>query len=150
MMTTGLYRDINRWDEYLPFVTYIYNTSSHTTTNETPHYLLYGQDPIEPDDISSDTAKKRCIDEGFDEFYSIWKNAIEMAHDPFKKVQNSQKKFTDKDKQEKNLNYFYFLLLLYFNYFSGDKVLLLDYCLRSKLSPRLDGPYIVTRKIGFI
>ena len=135
MLATGLSKDINRWDEYLPFVIYIYNTSVHTSTNETPHYLLYGQDPIEPDDISSDTARKRCIDEGSDEFFSIWRNSIEIAQDTFRKSQNSQKKFYDTNKHEKS-------------FAIGDKVLLLDFRLRSKFSPKWDGPYVITRKMS--
>jgi len=70
MLSTALTNDVNTWDEYLPYVIFLYNTSVHASTNETPHYLLFGQDPIEPDDISSVTARKRCIDNECDEYFS--------------------------------------------------------------------------------
>lgn len=38
------------WDEQLPFVTFNYNTSLHTTTGQTPFELIYGRSPILPFD----------------------------------------------------------------------------------------------------
>ena len=35
-----------RWDEYLPYVIYAYNTSYHRTIRNIPFYLFYGRDPV--------------------------------------------------------------------------------------------------------
>ncbi|KAI9560471.1 hypothetical protein GHT06_014495 [Daphnia sinensis] len=135
MLASALTKDEHIWDEYLPYVMYIYNSSVHASTNETPHYLLFGQDPIEPDDISSSAARKRYIDSEADEFFSIWRKAIIIAQEYFRKAQKTQKKFYDRGTTQTTFNV-------------GDKVLLLDSRLKSKLKPRWDGPFIVNRKMG--
>jgi hypothetical protein len=38
------------WDEQLPFVTFNYNTSIHTTTGQIPFEMMYGRSPILPFD----------------------------------------------------------------------------------------------------
>ncbi|CAF1572284.1 unnamed protein product [Rotaria magnacalcarata] len=38
------------WDEQLPFVTFNYNTSIHTTTGQIPFELMHGRSPILPFD----------------------------------------------------------------------------------------------------
>lgn len=35
----------HRWDEYLPYVIYAYNTSYHRSIRNTPFFLFYGRDP---------------------------------------------------------------------------------------------------------
>jgi len=135
MLSTALTNDVHIWDEYLPYVIFLYNTSVHASTNETPHYLLFGQDPIEPDDISSRNARKRCIDGDCDDYFKLWRDSIEIAKRNFKKAQKSQKKWYDKGTKD-----------IIFQI--GDTVLLRDMRLRSKFKPRWEGPYIVTRKIS--
>jgi IS30 family transposase len=135
MLSTALTNDVNTWDEYLPYVIFLYNTSVHASTNETPHYLLFGQDPIEPDDISSVTARKRCIDNECDEYFRLWRESIEIARENFRKAQTSQKKWYDRGTKQ-------------VTYKIGDTILLRDMKLRSKLAPRWEGPYVVTRKLG--
>lgn len=39
------------WEHYLPYVQFAYNTSVHEVSKDTPHYLVYGRDPIVPGDI---------------------------------------------------------------------------------------------------
>ena len=123
MLSTALTNDVNTWDEYLPYVIFLYNTSVHASTNETPHYLLFGQDPIEPDDISSVTARKRCIDNECDEYFRLWRESIEIGRENFRKAQNSQKKWYDRGTKQ-------------ITYKIGDTILLRDMKLRSKLAPR--------------
>jgi hypothetical protein len=133
MLSTALTNDVHIWDEYLPYVIFLYNTSVHASTNETPHYLLFGQDPIEPDDISSRNARKRCIDGDCDDYFKLWRDSIEIARRNFKKAQKSQKKWYDKGTKD-----------IIFQI--GDTVLLRDMRLRSKFKPRWEGPYFLTRK----
>ena len=35
----------NDWDEYLQYLAYAYNTSTHATTNHTPFEVVYGRKP---------------------------------------------------------------------------------------------------------
>jgi hypothetical protein len=135
MLATSLTGDHCNWDEYLPYVIYVYNSSIHASTGETPHYLLYGQDPIEADDISSAFARKRCVDDRHDHFFKIWREAIELAKETFMKAQLNQKRYYDVDASEREFSV-------------GDSVVLKDMRLRSKFDPRWLGPYVITRKLG--
>ena len=37
--------DQSDWDKWLPFATFVFNTTPHTTTGFTPHELLFGRKP---------------------------------------------------------------------------------------------------------
>ena len=39
------------WPNYLPHVTFCYNTTTHQTTGESPHLLMFGQEPSLPVDF---------------------------------------------------------------------------------------------------
>lgn len=34
------------WDQILPYMTFVYNTTVHDTTGETPFFLIFGRDPV--------------------------------------------------------------------------------------------------------
>src|ERR1700761_4045537 len=42
----------NDWDEWIPFVAFAYNSTIQESLNESPHFLLYRQDPKLPVDIA--------------------------------------------------------------------------------------------------
>ena len=52
MLASYVSDDPSNWDEYLNYVTSAHNTSVQASTNETPFYLLYGRDPLEPNDLN--------------------------------------------------------------------------------------------------
>ena len=41
----------NNWDQVLPFVTVVYNTSRQELTGYTPFYLMYGKEELLPSDL---------------------------------------------------------------------------------------------------
>ena len=45
--------DQNDWDEYLPSYIYSYNCSIHSTTNFSPHELVFGTKPVLPSSITN-------------------------------------------------------------------------------------------------
>jgi hypothetical protein len=40
--------DQSNWDKWLPYATFVFNTTPHTTTGYTPHELLFGRKPNIP------------------------------------------------------------------------------------------------------
>lgn len=135
MLANLLLSDKHQWDELLPYVTFLYNTSVHSSTKETPHYLMFGQDPIEPDDLCQTLSRKRYVDQESDYFFEKWRKSIELARETFRNSQQSQKKFYDIGKEARSFEI-------------GDIILLKEMRLRSKFDPRWIGPYVVTRKIS--
>ena len=54
-MTSQFVNDYqDNWDEFLPQVVFAYNTSTQSTTQETPFYLMHGRDPNLPIDVFLD------------------------------------------------------------------------------------------------
>ena len=45
------------WDQWIPFVVFAYNSTMQSSLGETPHFLLYGQDPKLPIDVALGLAK---------------------------------------------------------------------------------------------
>lgn len=41
----------SRWPEYLPQLVFIYNTTIHQSTGESPHFIMFGQEPQLPVDF---------------------------------------------------------------------------------------------------
>ena len=39
------------WDTMIPYALWAYRTAMHNTTKETPYFLVYGRDPINPVDV---------------------------------------------------------------------------------------------------
>ena len=40
--------DQTNWDQWVPFATYVYNTTEHTATKFTPYELLFGHSSVLP------------------------------------------------------------------------------------------------------
>ncbi|CAF1471029.1 unnamed protein product, partial [Didymodactylos carnosus] len=51
--STGTYVNQQQsiWDDYLPFITFAYNTSKQSTTQIEPFKLMFGRDPMLPFDV---------------------------------------------------------------------------------------------------
>ena len=41
----------NNWDTLIPYALWAYRTAVHATTKETPYFLVYGRDPVNPVDV---------------------------------------------------------------------------------------------------
>ena len=63
------------------------NLAVNESLNETPHYLLFGNDPMEADDISTSYTRKRFTDIEYSDFFSIWRKSIDLARSTFKEAQ---------------------------------------------------------------
>ena len=52
------------WDEFLPYVCFAYRTAIHSSTGETPFYVMHGRDPRIPGDLSiREEEERRTVNE---------------------------------------------------------------------------------------
>jgi hypothetical protein len=51
MLTTHTHNNPREWDEHLGYIFAAYNTTPHSSTGDTPFFLLKGRDAIEPTDL---------------------------------------------------------------------------------------------------
>lgn len=122
------------WEEYLPYFSYCYNTSYHSSFdyNLTPFELVYARTPISPEYLRSyRTDPIYNIEDFAKESKYRWQEASRAAHELL--IKN---KIKSKLSLSGNLNPIDVKL--------GDKVLLIDET-RRKHDPIFTGPYTVTQ-----
>ena len=134
MLASILGADGNDWDSKIPFATYSYNTSVHEGTNFTPHYLQFGMNVREPEDLWL-PRKYRIINKENEEFLDEWKAALYRAKDNLEQSQLTQKKYFDRKSEERAFNI-------------GDLILLKEMRIRYKFNDRFLGPYVVLKVLN--
>ena len=66
------------WDQWIPYVTFAYNTTPHTSTKETPFFLMYGRDPeIPKEDLLKPRRISYMIGENYEEEVRV---RLRLAH----------------------------------------------------------------------
>lgn len=140
MLATVIAEDQKDWDEQLPFVTWAYNTSVHSTTKMSPYQVLHGWPPRLPLDIllpSSESGADVC------DFVEKTRERLLQAHQlVHRKLRASQ---TDRNRR-------YNRDVRFKAYAPGSLVMLNTKVVkpgRSKcLSDRWTGPYRVVDRVG--
>lgn len=64
----GMHDRQSHWERYLPLVEYAYNSTPQTATKRSPFYLCYGEEPLSPVDLVSETATGPTGDSAADEY----------------------------------------------------------------------------------
>ena len=119
------------WPELLPFIQFSFNTSIQSSTKARPHYLMYGEDAIEPDCISKRKGKTNIINKEHDLFYLKWREALENARKCLQEAKEKQKFYYDKNKYIRTFRI-------------NDQVMMKNLLLTNKAAPKWIGPFTVT------
>ena len=133
----------NRWDEHIEPVLFAYRTNKHSTTKQTPFYMMYGREATLPTDE---------IEQNNEETNDEKKNILSRIHDIIQLdekreevieiIQAAQVK--QKERHDERIKETTFEI--------GDKVLLKDAAKEKqwtgKLQPKWKGPYIINEVIG--
>ena len=125
--------DQSNWDKWLPYATFVFNTTPHTATGFTPHELLFGRKPNIPGILQREPPDTQyTYDDYVKELQSRLQSSYQMA-----RYNLNQRKERSKEYHGRSMNTPLFAI--------GDKVLLHDEKVRqgrsAKLSPPWIGPY---------
>ena len=136
MLSAYVHQQADCWDDYLQFAVFAYNTSAHASTKETPFYLMYGHDPLEPCDLG-EPMRNRLIQGQGNIFTQKWRESRDLAKLHLEKAQDAQKKFYDKNNSDA------------IQYANGELVLLKEQRIGlGKFHFRWDGPYTIIKKLS--
>jgi hypothetical protein len=126
------------WDQYLPYVTFAYNTSKQSTIQMEPFKLMYGRDAILPFDAPSPITKLSSVNDYYSQLVRFLKQAKSTAWYKIKQTQNIYKKTYDMGRQD--------LPPLK----PGRLVFIKQMMVKNlrKFSPKYYGPFRVTRQLG--
>ena len=123
------------WDEQLPYVTFNYNTSVHTTTGIIPFELMYGRFPVLPFDQQQPTVALSQDPEHVNKLKQYLSSLTECAKT---NILQQQKKYKERyDRYRTNSIYKI-----------NDLVLIQALNRRNKFDIRYEGPYRIIRKLG--
>ena len=128
------------WDSMIPYALWAYRTAVHNTTKETPYFLVYGRDPVNPIDVRIRQWVETHPE--MSEFTQTTVNRLAEARDRVIKTtqlkKEEMKKKYDRNRQDNPFN-------------RGDLVWLKNNkktpTENRKLMPKFEGPYLVINKI---
>lgn len=120
----------DEWDELIPFALFTYNTTKHSSTHFSPHYLVYGFDVEIPSNLKSNPTPVY----NYENYVSVLKNRLKTAHEIAKK--------NIKDRKETNKKYFD-TKLNPITFKIGDSVLLYKETKTHKFDSPYEGPFTI-------
>jgi transposase InsO family protein len=135
MLTTHTHNNPREWDEHLGYIVAAYNTTPHSSTGDTPFFLLKGRDAIEPTDLRP-PLRNRYLEDQNNVYAQQWQEAIELAKANLIVAQARQKHYYDRNLQECS--------------FEPNDVVLLKIlkAQKGKFKMRWNGPYVVIEKLS--
>lgn len=134
-------KDRLNWDEIIPFVLFAYRNSIHSSTHETPHFLLYGRDPILPETLLLASTRREVMSR--EDYSTDLVVRLQWAHrvvrEQLESTWEKREKQYNKQVKERGIRL-------------GDKV----YCKveftrqgeNKKLAPKWEGPYRVVALVN--
>jgi hypothetical protein len=102
------------WDKWLPYATFVFNTTPHTTTGFTPHELLFGRKPNIPGVLQKEPPETQYM---YDNYIKELQSRLQSSYQIARINLRSQKECS-KEYHDRNVNTPLFSV--------GDKVLLYD------------------------
>lgn len=127
------------WDNWIPFATFTYNTTTHTATKFSPFELLFGFSPTLPTSINQPLKMSYTYDDFIENLKQKMQYSRQIARENLLHSKHISKNNYDKHSFPRNFTI-------------GDKVLLYDESVRrgrsKKLSSLWIGPYIISDKIS--
>jgi hypothetical protein len=128
--------DQSTWDRWLPYATFVFNTTPHTATGFTPHELLFGRKPNIPGILQKELPD---VQYSYDNYVRELQSRLQSCYETARMTLKTQKE-RSKEYYDRNVNTPLFSV--------GDKVLLHDERIRrgrsQKLSPPWMGPCEIT------
>lgn len=125
------------WNDYLPYITAAYNTSTHSSLKYSPYYLLYGRDANLATSLLP-PSKIRVIRDSGDmaaTMHKEWRTALAHASEYLANAKATQKWYYDANS--------------YLTSFEvGDKVLLHEAVTKGKFHMKWAGPFVILDKIS--
>lgn len=132
----------NKWYDYLHLAEFWYNTSWHTSLQQTPFFVLYGQSPRQLGLDASSTCSVAFLDEWLQQKY-VMQNLIQQQ---LAQAQNRMKLQADKHRTERSFEVGTWVYVKFQPYVQT------SVATRSsqKLSYRFFGPYMIIAKVGSV
>lgn len=122
-------KNLNDWDNHIPFAIFMYNTTPHTSTKYSPFELMFGFKANIPISVS----KNPEVVYNYDDYYYELKYKLQSAH-KFARENLINSKISNKKQFDRKTNPLKLKI--------GDKVLL-ENTTNKKLGAKFDGPYDV-------
>ncbi|CAM4953207.1 unnamed protein product [Rotaria socialis] len=122
------------WDDQLPFVTFNYNTSIHSSTKQVPFQMMYGRIPVLPFDYQKDNVILSHDSEHVNKLNQFLQKLNEQAKIHIIKNQERYKQRYDTHRSNPS-------------YKIGDLVLVKTLNIRYKFDIRYEGPFRIIKKI---
>ena len=110
--------DQSNWDKWLPYATFVFNTTPHTATGFTPHELLFGRKPNIPGILQREPPETQYT---YDNYVKELQSRLQSSYQMARANLNSQKEHI-KEYHDRNVNTPLFAI--------RDKVLLHDEMVR--------------------